>query len=144
MGILPVINLFKRLEAMLDVEHLENEQDLVRLVEERLPTRSLSALRTAGFSDDEIHALVLPRRTFSHRVAKRERFSLDESDRIVRILRVAALGESVFGERDRLWTWLRAPKRRFDGRSPLSLLGTAAGARVVEDLLGGIDEGFAA
>jgi putative toxin-antitoxin system antitoxin component (TIGR02293 family) len=141
---LPVINLLKRLEEMLDVERLDSEQDLVRLVEERLPTRALEALRSAGFIDDEIYVLVLPRRTFSHRVAKRERLSLDESDRIVRLLRVAAFGEHVFGERERFWSWARAPKRRFDGRTPLSLLTTAAGARVVEDLLGGIDEGFAA
>jgi putative toxin-antitoxin system antitoxin component (TIGR02293 family) len=141
---LPVISLLKRLEAMLDVERLDNEQDLVRVIEERLPTSALQALRTAGFTDDEIYALVLPRRTFSHRVARGERLSLDESDRIVRMLRVAAFGESVFGERERFWSWVRAPKRRFDGRSPLSLLTTAAGARVVEDLLGAIDEGFAA
>jgi putative toxin-antitoxin system antitoxin component (TIGR02293 family) len=141
---MPVVNLLKRLEQMLEVERLDSEQDLVRLVEARLPTRALEALREAGFSDEEIYALVLPRRTFSHRVARRERLSLDESDRIVRILRVTAFGESVFGEPERFWTWFRAPKRRFDGRSPLSLLGTAAGARVVEDLLGAIDEGFAA
>ena len=68
----------------------------------------------------------------------------EESDRIVRMLRVAAMGESVFGEPGRFWNWFRAPKRRFDGRTPLSLLATAAGSRVVEDLLGAIDEGFAA
>jgi len=141
---LPVISLLKRLEAMLDVERLDSEQDLLRLIEERLPTSALQALRTAGFTDDEIYALVLPRRTFSHRVAKHERLSLDESDRIVRMLRMAAFGESVFGERERFWSWARSPKRRFDGRSPLSLLTTAAGARVVEDWLGAIDEGFAA
>jgi putative toxin-antitoxin system antitoxin component (TIGR02293 family) len=143
-GILPVINLLKRLEEMLEVEHLGSEKDLIRLIEDRLPTRAVQALRTAGFTDDEVYTLVLPRRTFSHRVAKRERLSLDESDRIVRILRVAAFGESVFGEPERFWHWFRAPKRRFEGRSPMSLLTTAAGGRVVEDLLGAIDEGFAA
>ena len=59
-------------------------------------------------------------------------------------VRVAAFGENVFGDPERFWSWVRAPKRRFDGRTPLSLLTTAAGARVVEDLLGAIDEGFAA
>jgi putative toxin-antitoxin system antitoxin component (TIGR02293 family) len=141
---LPVINLLKRLEEMLDVERLESEQDLARLVEARLPTRALDTLRTAGYSDEEIYGFVVPRRTFSHRVARRERLSLEESDRIVRMLRVAAFGESVFGDRERFWSWFRAPKRRLEGRTPLSLLATAAGARAVEDLLGAIDEGFAA
>jgi putative toxin-antitoxin system antitoxin component (TIGR02293 family) len=141
---LPVVSLLKRLEEMLAVHQLDDERDVARLVEERLPTRSVDALRNAGVTDDEIYALVLPRRTFSHRVARRERFSLEESDRIVRILRIAAFGEHVFGEPQRFWEWARAPKRRFDGRSPLSLLTTEAGARVVENLLGAIDEGFAA
>src|SRR3954468_20311872 len=129
---------------MLDVEHLESEQDLARLVEARLPTSALDALRTAGYTDEEIYAFVVPRRTYSHRLAKRERLSLEESDRIVRMLRVAAFGESVFGEGERFWKWFREPKQRFDRRSPISLMATAAGARVVEDLLGAIDEGFAA
>jgi putative toxin-antitoxin system antitoxin component (TIGR02293 family) len=141
---LPVINLLKRLEQMLDVEPIDDERALARLVEQRLSTTAVDALRGAGLTDDEIYSLVLPRRTLSHRVARRERLSIEESDRLVRILRVAAFGEQVFGDRERFWTWVRAPKRRFDGRSPLSLLTTAAGARVVEDLLGAIDEGFAA
>jgi len=141
---MPVVNLLKRLEEMLAVERLDDERDLARLVEERLPTRAVDALRRAGLTDEEIYALVLPRRTLSHRLARRERLSVDESDRIVRILRITAFGEDVFGDPGRFWHWFRAPKRRFEGRSPLSLLTTAAGARVVEDLLGAIDEGFAA
>jgi len=141
---MPVVNLLKRLEEMLAVERLDDERDLARVVEERLSTRAVDALRRTGLTDEEIYALVLPRRTLSHRLARRERLSVDESDRIVRILRITAFGEDVFGDPGRFWHWFRAPKRRFEGRSPLSLLTTAAGARVVEDLLGAIDEGFAA
>ena len=141
---MPVVNLLKRLEEMLAVERLDDERAVARLVEERLPTKAVGALRRAGLTDDEIYSLVLPRRTLSHRVARHERFSVDESDRIVRILRITAFGEDVFGDRERFWHWFRTPKRRFEGRTPISLLATAAGARVVEDLLGGIDEGFAA
>ena len=129
---------------MLDVERLDGERDIARLVEQRLPTTVMNALRKAGLTDEEIYALVLPRRTLTHRVTRRERFSIEESDRIVRILRLTAFGEKVFGDRERFWQWFRAPKRQFDGRSPLSLLATEAGARVVEDRLGAIDEGFAA
>lgn len=129
---------------MLQVEHLHGDQDVVRLVEDRLPIKALEALRTAGVTDDEIYSLILPRRTLSHRIARREPLTIDESDRVVRILRVAVLGEGIFGERKRLWRWLRAPKRQFDGRSPLSLLTTDAGSRVVEEMLVAIDEGFAA
>jgi putative toxin-antitoxin system antitoxin component (TIGR02293 family) len=141
---LPVVNLLKRLEEILETERLTSDQDIVRLVEGRLPTAALQALRIAGLTDDEIYSLVLPRRTFSHRVAKRERLTSDESDRIVRIIRVVTLGENAFRERDAFWNWFRAPKRRFDGRSPLQMLRTEAGGRLVEELLIGLEEGFVA
>ena len=129
---------------MLAVERLRSDHDVVRLVEERLPTRAIDALRQAGLTDDEIHTLVLPRRTLSHRIAKRERLSADESDRVVRIVRVVNLGENAFGDRERFWDWFRSPQRRFDGRSPLQMLRTDAGARLVENLLIGLEEGFVA
>lgn len=129
---------------MLDTERLRTDQDLVRLVEAGLPTQVIEALRRSGLADDEIYSLILPRRTLSHRVARREPLSLEESDRVVRLARIAAYGKGVFGEPERFWRWFRAPKRQFDGRSPLSLLTTDAGARVVEEMLVAIDEGFAA
>jgi putative toxin-antitoxin system antitoxin component (TIGR02293 family) len=139
-----VINLLKRIEEMLDTERLRTDQDLVRLVEDRLPTGAIEGLRRAGLVDEEIYRLILPRRTLTHRVARRELLSLEESDRIVRLARIAAFGERVFADRERFWRWFRAGKRQFDGRTPLDLVGTEAGARLVEELLVRIDEGFAA
>jgi putative toxin-antitoxin system antitoxin component (TIGR02293 family) len=143
-GRLPVIPLLKRLEEALGGERLRNDHDLVRVVEARLPLTALEALRSAGLTDDEIYSLVLPRRTLSHRVSKGERLSRDESDRVVRILRIITFGERLFHEPDRFWRWFRSPMRRIDSRSPLEMLQTEAGARVVEELLIGLDEGFVA
>jgi putative toxin-antitoxin system antitoxin component (TIGR02293 family) len=139
-----VISLLQRLENMLDRESVQDEQSVVRLIEERLPTKAVAGLRGLGLTDDEIHSLVLPRRTMSHRVARRERLSSDESDRVVRILRVIDLGERAFGDRDRFWHWFRAPQRQLDDRSPLQMLRTEAGGRLVENLLIGLEEGFVA
>ena len=139
-----MINLRKRLEEMLQTERLRSDQDVVRLIEDRLPTGALDGLRRSGVADEEIYSLILPRRTLTHRVARREPLSLEESDRAVRLARIAAFGEGVFGESARFWRWFRAPKRQFGGRSPLSLLTTDAGARMVEEMLVAIDEGFAA
>jgi len=87
---------------------------------------------------------VVPRRTLTHRRARREALSRDESDRAVRLARLAALAEQVFGDPERSWRWLRAAKRQFQGRTPLQLMATEAGARLVEELLYRIDEGMAA
>ena len=134
----------KRVQEMLGVQRLRTDQDLVKLVEQRLQTHAIDALRRSGLTDDEIYSLVLPRRTLTHRRARREALSRDESDRVVRIARIGALGEEVFGDRERSWRWLRAPKRQFQGRTPLQLVATEAGARLVEELLYRIDEGMAA
>src|SRR5215208_666050 len=118
---------------MLQSERLKTDHDLVRLVEDRLPTQVIEGLRRSGVNDDEIYSLILPRRTLSHRVARGEPLSLEESDRVVRLVRIAAFGEQVFGDRDRFWRWFRATKRQFAGRTPLELVGTEAGGRLVEE-----------
>ena len=137
-------SVLKRVQEILGVERLRTDQDLMKLVEEQLPTQAVDALRQSGLTDEEVYSLVVPRRTLSHRRARREALSRDESDRVVRVARVVALCEAVFGERLRSWKWLRDAKRQFQGRAPLDLLATEAGARLVEELLYRIDEGMAA
>jgi putative toxin-antitoxin system antitoxin component (TIGR02293 family) len=134
----------KGMQATLGVHRLKSDQDVVKLVERRLPTRALDGLRRAGLSDEEIYSLVVPRRTLAHRRARREPLSREESDRVVRVARIAAMAEQVFGDRERAWRWLRAAKRQLQGRSPLQLLATEAGAHLIEELLYRIDEGMAA
>lgn len=134
----------KRLSEMLGVQQLKSDQDLVTLVEQRLHTKAIDRLRRFGLRDDEIYSLVVPRRTLTHRRARREALNLDESDRVVRVARIVALGEEVFCDRERSWRWLRTAKRQFRGRTPLQLVATEAGARFVEEWLYRIDEGMAA
>lgn len=134
----------KRVEQILGASRLTSDQDLVTLVEGRLATGTIDRLHASGLTDDEIHALIIPRRTLTHRRTRREPLSRDESDRVIRVARIAALGEEVFGDQDRSLRWLRTDKRQLQGRSPLQLVTTEAGARVVEELLHRIDEGMAA
>lgn len=134
----------KRLREILNTQRLRSDRDLVQVVEDRLPTGVIDGLRQSGVTDDEVYTLVVPRRTLTHRRARGEALSQAESDRAVRLARMAALAEQVFGDAERAWRWLRAPKRQFRGRSPVQLLGTDAGARLVEELLYRVDEGMAA
>lgn len=137
-------SVLKRIQELLGVQRLRTDQDLVKLVEQRLSSRAVDALRQCGLADDEVYSLILPRRTLTHRRARREALSRAESDRAVRVARVVALCEEVFGDRDRGWRWLRDAKRQFQSRTPLDLLATDAGARLVEELLYRIDDGMAA
>jgi putative toxin-antitoxin system antitoxin component (TIGR02293 family) len=52
------------------------------------------------------------------------------------------MAEEAFGETERAWHWLRKPKRRFDGKTPVEMLATEAGARLVEEMIGQIDHGI--
>jgi putative toxin-antitoxin system antitoxin component (TIGR02293 family) len=137
-------SVFERIQQILGVPRLSSDQDLLKLVEDRLPTGAVEGLKRSGLTDDEIYSLIVPRRTLTHRRTRGEALSRDESDRAVRLARIAALAEHVFGDSKRAWHWLRAGKRQFHGRSPLQLMVTEAGARLVEELLYRIDEGMAA
>ena len=136
--------LFRRIEQKLGIAPLRSDRDLARLVEGRLPLSSLESLSGHGMSDEEIYTLIVPRRTLVHRKTRKEALSPEESDRAVRIARITALAEEVFGEDEKAARWLRKPKSRFEGRTPMELLKTDAGARLVEEMLLQLQYGFVA
>jgi putative toxin-antitoxin system antitoxin component (TIGR02293 family) len=107
---------------MIGVRRLTSDHDLVALVEGRLSTDVVDGLRGYGLTHEEIYSLVIPRRTLAHRRARREALSRDESDRVIRVARIAALAEEVFGDPQRSLRWMRAAKRQFQGRTPLQLV----------------------
>jgi putative toxin-antitoxin system antitoxin component (TIGR02293 family) len=136
--------LYLRIERKLGVGPLRSDRDLARVVEERLPLASVETLSNQGMTSEEIYSYILPRRTLVHRKTRREALTHEESDRAVRVARITALAEEVFGNDEKAGRWLRKPKQRFEGRTPLELLRTEAGARLVEEMLLQLDYGFAA
>ena len=135
---------YARLQGKLGVSGIRSDRDLVALVENRLPANAVKSLVRSGLCEAEVYQLIVPRRTLAHRIAKHEPLSKEESDKAVRVARIASLAEQTFGEQERAWRWMRKPKRRFSGRTPLELLATEAGARLVEEMLTQIDDGLAA
>lgn len=125
-------------------EDVSSEADLARLVHGRIPLRVLVYVERGGFSKVEIERYIIPARTQRHRKVKRERLSVEESDRVVRLTRIQALAEDVFGHVEKANRWLREGLGILGGKAPLELAQTEAGARVVEQLLAKIDWGAAA
>ncbi|MGH9634195.1 MAG: antitoxin Xre/MbcA/ParS toxin-binding domain-containing protein [Candidatus Angelobacter sp.] len=123
---------------------LRSDADLVALVEERLPVAAISALMEHGILEKEIYSVIVPRRTLQHRRARKEDLSREESDRAVRVARLASLTEKIFGDSKEGMLWLRSPKKRLHGRTPVDMMATEAGSRLVEEALYQIDEGMAA
>ena len=121
-----------------------SDADLARVVHHRFHAKVLSHLERAGFSKQEIYDFIIPARTWRHRQIKKEPLTVEESDRVVRLTRIQALAEDVFGDDEKANCWLREKLGLLDGKSPLELARTESGARVVEQLLAKIDWGAAA
>ena len=123
---------------------VSSEADLARVVLHRLRLRVLRYVLRAGFSKQEIERFVIPARTLRHRKKKEEPLTVEESDRLVRLTRIQAEAEDVFGDVQKANQWLRESLGILDGKSPLELVQTESGARLVEQLLAKIDWGAAA
>ena len=126
----------------LGVQTPATEAEILRIVEGQLAPAVIKRLISLGLERGEIDAIIIPQRTLQHRRSRREKLTVEESDRVLRAIRVLSLAESVYGSRQRALTWLRKPHARLDGRAPLSLLKTDTGSRIVEELLVQIDEGM--
>jgi putative toxin-antitoxin system antitoxin component (TIGR02293 family) len=98
----------------------------------------------ASYSEEEIFDLVVPKRTLARRHAKKEPLTVEESDRALRLARIADLAARVFGDVEKAGRWLRKPKRALGGTTPLAFLASEIGARQVEEMLVRIDQGMAA
>lgn len=120
----------------------ESEQKVVRLVEGGLPTKVINHLVERGLTRREVFDVIIPLRTLKHRKSRHQPLSKEESERVVRAARVLARAQAVLGDEQAALEWLRAPKRRFEGRAPLQMLSTEAGGRLVEQMLIQIDEGM--
>lgn len=118
------------------------EAGVLKIVEARLSPTVIARLSELGLERAEIDEVVIPSRTLQHRKAKREKLTVEESDRVLRVIRVLSAAEATYGSRERALAWLRRPQTRLDSRSPLSLLKTDTGSRIVEELLVQIDEGY--
>ena len=79
-------------------------------------------------------------RTLARR-KKERRLRADESDRLLRLARVAAVAEDVLGTREHAGRWLQKPNRALGDVTPLDLLDTDLGAEEIVSILGRIEHG---
>ena len=84
--------------------------------------------------------LGVPARTLARRRGA-GRLTAAESDRLVRLGRIAALAEEVLGDRAKAARWLRQPNRALGQLVPLRHLDTDLGTREVEAVLLRIEHG---
>lgn len=120
----------------------KTEFDLIALVRKGMPYRALANAKAAldVSSEDLSHFLRLKKRTLARRRGE-QRLSPDESERLVRLARVAARAEGVLGDRAASLRWIRKPNRALGSVAPLELLDTDLGLDAVMNVLGRIEQG---
>lgn len=72
----------------------QRKLELLRIVEERLASRHQSTDHL-GLQRSAIDDTVIPLRTLQHRRSRREKLTIEESDRVLRVIRAVSLAESV-------------------------------------------------
>lgn len=115
--------------------------DLAALAEERVSVDVLDRLGDHGLKAGEL-LFIIPRRTLSYRRQNGERLSTEESDKVIRLAKIVAQAETVFGDRQKAMSWLRRPQARFAGKTALETMATEQGGRLVEEALVQMDEGY--
>lgn len=98
------------------------------------------ARRLAVPAEKVLHVSAIPPRTFHRRQQLDQTLSPTESDRVLRIARIAQEAERVFGSPEKSSRWL-STEHRLLGATPLDLLATDAGTQDVEEELGRIEHG---
>jgi putative toxin-antitoxin system antitoxin component (TIGR02293 family) len=123
-------------------EHLATFETIIEKARAGFPYATLEALAARfGIPQESlVRVLHLPPRTLARR-KKARRLSAAESDRLLRLARVAARAEDVFGSQERAGAWLRGTVRALGSVRPVDLLDTDLGAQQVERILGRIEHG---
>ena len=115
---------------------------LASAVRDGLPVSALERLIADGtVTEQEVEAQFIPRRTL---YARRQKGTLsrEQSDLVVRLARIQAMADDVFGDRRKSHGWLRDANGALAAQTPLSLLDTEEGGRLVEAVLGRIAHGI--
>jgi putative toxin-antitoxin system antitoxin component (TIGR02293 family) len=121
---------------------IRGDADLEEAVTAGFPAAVVRALATRTMSSLSLLQDVtgLDKNTFRRRERSKSRLKPGESDRLVRVARVAALATEAMGAEDGV-AWLHEPNRALGDRIPMEMLHTEIGARQVEDVLMRIQHG---
>lgn len=107
----------------------------------RIVPAALRDLTRYGYSNEEISELVVSKQALALR-ANGDPLTVEETDKALRLKRIAAQAERTFGDAGKANRWIRKPKRELGDLAPLVFLASEAGARKVEEMLLQIEHGI--
>lgn len=122
---------------------ISSKCDVLQLVKDGLPTDIIQHLAEQGLTKKELN-FISPPRTLSRRIQNGHNLTTEESERAMRIVCLLVKAAIVWGDTSVAVEWLRLPTRKYNGKSPLEIAITEQGARLVEELLDQVVEGYCA
>jgi putative toxin-antitoxin system antitoxin component (TIGR02293 family) len=129
--------------AEFDKVDIEDPLQLDSIARNGIHSRVAIALgQRLEISQDSLSELIsIPKRTLHRKVEREETLKQDESERVLRIGRLYRRASQVFEDSKQATKWFSSKPKALGGKTPLELMKTEFGARLVEDLLGRIEHG---
>jgi putative toxin-antitoxin system antitoxin component (TIGR02293 family) len=119
-----------------------NAEEGIRLLKRGLPAQGWTVLvNSLGANEKDLAEVVQISTTTLARRKKAGRFTLEESERLLRIARLVAQAQRVFRSQQGLARWFNQPNRGLGGATPLEYASTPIGAEEVERVLERILDG---
>lgn len=122
---------------------VRTREELMAVVREGFPYAALERLMAVmGLTREEIETVIaLPARTLTRR-KQAQHLQAVESDRLLRLARVAAHAIVALGSAEKAAQWLHRPNRALGGDTPLNRLDTDLGTAQVDDVLTRLEHGI--
>lgn len=131
-----------RVSELVGVELL-SPMDEVRFILAGIPTRYCDLSEWACLCYEDVSWILSPQ-TLKRRQKEGGVLKRSESDRWLRTAKILMLAGEVFGDSAASARWLKRPLQEFDQQSPLEIMSTEPGGKLVVEMLLQIDSGYAA
>ena len=123
---------------------MDDDIALAERIDSGLPawtiTEMVKILRLASISSVAV-LIGMSAKTAKRQVAQRCVLNRNESERMVRLIRVYDKAVGTFESHENARKWLARPLSCLNGKSPLELVGSEPGARAIEQALGRLEHG---
>lgn len=131
-----------RLGVFLPIPIDASDQDIHELIEAGFLAARVKMLCDRGTLSAAGRDQIIALKTLKKRLANGQRLSVNQIDRLFRVVHITAMAEVLFESDEKARRWLSKPKTRFSGKSPISMLSTSQGTRQVEEMLVQLAEGL--
>ncbi|QNF31898.1 DUF2384 domain-containing protein [Adhaeribacter swui] len=138
--------MYAPLEVAADLFVVQDELALVSKAQEGIEALYFeNLLKHAGFRKNELANLVgIDSKTVDNYRKSQKKFTRDAAEKLLKLHRLFALGDDLFGSTAEFMDWLAIPSPGLNNQSPLSLLHSVSGITEVEKQLLRLAHGYAA